>query len=99
MSYRAPRDNGGSLFFKLPSDLQLPLYSSVRSYNTRDDSLERRVQRALLEDYTSSTFPKPYVPEQPRWRGWIEALRRAFGDLVKIAGGFSLGMLVTRWRE
>ena len=100
MSYRAPRDASG-IFFKLPSDLQLPLYDSERGYSVRDESISDRVQRALLDDYASPALTKPVLHERERerrawWKGWMEAVRRAVASLLAYAGAFSLGMLAGR---
>jgi len=100
MSHRVSRDDSG-IFFKIPSDFQqqLPLYSRDCGYNIRDETLSERVQRALLEDYRSPGLVKPIMCErekEPRWRGWMQALRRTFSGLLTYLGAFSLGMLAGR---
>ena len=99
MSYqRAPRDD--SAFFKLPDGLQLPLYSSVRGYSIRDDALSERVQRALLEDYKNANWiSKPAAEEHRRWRRCMQSLRVWLAAVLSHVTAFSLGALVSRYRE
>ena len=106
MSYRgAPRDEAG-FFFKLPHDLPLV----VRGCPVRDEDIESRVSRALLQEFkgNSSWAPKDGVIESRDsqswgwsgwWCPWWQSLRCYLGVLLSHLAAFSLGSILAAHHE